>query len=218
LVGSPYKGPADYIVNSDNFSVATDAVVMGIEFNGKTSFIIHGNDNANILVGGTGNDNIHAYGGDDIIYGGDETCSGDCSGQQIGDRIFAGQGNDTIYGGNESCPKKGAICDDHSGTTHIGDFIVGGGQNDLIFGGDESCAAQGNSSYEGCSGAGTQIGDIIQGSNHNDTIIDGTSTCTGTGCTGPNAPIIGDSVDGGAGTDVCNSSGDSGDTEVNCEI
>jgi len=59
-----------------------------------------GDDNANILTGGLGNDNIIAHAGDDILFGGEG--NDPLFGSSGNDVIYGGNGNDALYGGSGS--------------------------------------------------------------------------------------------------------------------
>jgi hypothetical protein len=101
LDGSPFAGAANLNVAGDNYDGSGQAL------NDNCGLAIHGNNNANTLTGGAGNDQIFGYAGDDILNGGDESCSGDLcnSGGTLGDTLNGGDGGpdtDTIDGGTET--------------------------------------------------------------------------------------------------------------------
>ncbi len=110
-----------------------------------------GNDAANYLYGGAGNDTIKGAAGNDAIFGGNDLVdtSGASNNSDVlaggtgNDIIFGGQGNDTLYGGDDvtSFSNSGAdtlfggLGDDliygHDGN----DIIIGAGGSDTLYGG-----------------------------------------------------------------------------------
>ena len=82
-----------------------------------------------VIMGGDGNDTIHAVDGDDVVYGG-----------AGGDEIYDLYGDDTIYGGSG----RDGILDSEGN-----DFINAGSDNDYVW------AGAGNDTYLGGSGIDT---------------------------------------------------------------
>ncbi|HEX2649809.1 MAG TPA: DUF4347 domain-containing protein [Burkholderiales bacterium] len=147
----------------------------------------------NVYVNGdTGNDKIKTRGGDDVIFGGDETDL--TAGKANGDIIDAGAGNDTIFGGGGS------------------DSIKGGDGDDLIDGGNETVIIVRNAdgsinaaASTGLTTLGKAVGDTIDGGDGNDTIYAGEGFDTIRGGDGVDTIRGGagdDNITGGAGLDV----------------
>ena len=93
-----------------------------------------GNELANRIIGGAGNDVLHGLGGDDLIQGndGNDTIFGDdgndtLRGNAGDDTVWGGGGNDTLAGGDGADVLKGGAGND---------VIEGGAGNDKMWGGD----------------------------------------------------------------------------------
>jgi|GEM_PF-2960452 len=199
LQGSPYTGPRDIDVASDNYDGTGQALgtCIGLE--------IHGNDAiVSLIDGGVGDDIIYGYGGRDDIVGG--------AGDDIiyahagGGFIQATSGNDTIYGGDDL------------------DQINGGAGNDLIYGGAGNDALRGDSTVSGGSGNDTIFGedgnDYIYGDaaggngTGNDVLDGGNGDDNLFGDSGTSGFILGsgdDTITGGPGTDTVAGPGNSQD-------
>jgi serralysin len=125
---------------------------------------IHGNQVANHLVGGGGNDLIYGYDANDTLEGG--------AGYN---QIFGGNGDDLINGGDDNETLSGDDGADHIyGNAGI-DLISGGAGNDYIDGGadnDSITGGDGNDTLLGSAGDDTLDGsagdDTIQGGDGND--------------------------------------------------
>lgn len=94
----------------------------------------NGNDLANRIIGGIGNDVLHGLGGDDLIQGGsgDDIIFGDVGNDSLhgdagADTLWGGAGNDTLMGGDGADVLNGGAGDD---------LILGGAGNDKMWGGD----------------------------------------------------------------------------------
>jgi Ca2+-binding RTX toxin-like protein len=81
-----------------------------------------------VIMGGDGNDTIHAADSDDVVYGGAGS-----------DEIFDLYGNDTIYGGSD---RDGIL--DSSGN----DAIYGGSGDDVVWAGEGDDAYHGGSGFD----------------------------------------------------------------------
>lgn len=220
LNGSPFTGSANINVDGDDYDGSEQ------ELGKCKGLAIHGNNNANTLSGGSGNDAIFGYAGNDTLNGndGDDTLNGgneSCDGPQcnaigtLGDILNGNNGNDLLNGGNETCT--GAQCNTIG--DRLGDILNGGDGDDTLNGGNETCdGAQ-------CNTAGGSIGDTLNGENGNDTLNGGNESCTGAQCNTSASSNIGDTIDGGADTDSANGgtesaeggSGTTGDTCSNNE-
>jgi Ca2+-binding RTX toxin-like protein len=146
--------------------------------NTKTTYGTEGDD----YISGSAyiRDFIYGYGGDDVLWGGDELGPGD--------RIFGGEDNDTIYGG---------FGDDELHGDEGDDIIEGGESNDLIFGGDGNDELFGGAGHDKLYGLGGH--DKLRGGEGNDVLHAGSLTSGGDGV------LFGDSGDdvlnGGEGVD-----------------
>ena len=78
-------------------SFALSANVEELYYTGATAFGGTGNELANLIVGGAGNDVLSGAGGNDILIGGDGNDS--LSGGEGADLLQGGAGNDTLAGG-----------------------------------------------------------------------------------------------------------------------
>ncbi|UOR14977.1 M10 family metallopeptidase C-terminal domain-containing protein [Qipengyuania aquimaris] len=135
---------------------------------------IVGNDAANDLRSGEGNDILSGGGGDDYMHGG----AGD-------DTLDGGAGRDKLYGGNGEDNLSGGNSSDRLAGGPQADVLSGGGASDRLFGGGGSDLLQG--------GAGN---DLLYGGHSNDTIIGGDGDDTAYGGFGL------DDLDGGIGNDI----------------
>ena len=94
----------------------------------------NGNDLANRIIGGAGNDVLHGMGGDDLIQGnaGDDTIFGDAGNDALrgdggADTIWGGIGNDILAGGEGADTLNGGAGND---------VLEGGAGNDKMWGGE----------------------------------------------------------------------------------
>ncbi|WP_299614391.1 tandem-95 repeat protein [uncultured Tateyamaria sp.] len=197
-------------------------------------------DDADTIVGGTGNDVIDGGIDDDEISGDEGTDR--IVGGEGNDLIEGGTGDDTIFAGND--PDLGLdqlnIEDDGSNPIFPADprpdngldTVFGGAGNDLIFGADDDddlFGEEGNDTIDGeidddfidggigdDSLLGGQGNDTIEGGEGNDFIDGGGQADTLNGGEG-NDTIFGDNgadvIDGGAGNDVID--GGTGDDTLN---
>jgi len=166
----------------------------------ETEFEVFGNDDANTIMGVSGNNMIKGLKGADELWGRDEadTIYGGSgkdliNGMYGDDTIKGGSGYDTIYGSMEG---GGEYYYDH-------DTIYGGKGNDKIYG------QSGNDTIHGGSGDDKLYGgnhtDIINGGKDDDTIYGESGSDTLNGGSGR------DTIYGGDGNDVING-GKRGDT------
>lgn len=114
---------------------------------------IHGNSNANTIIGGLKNDSIYGGKGNDSIYGG-----------YGADKLFGETGNDTLNGGYGNDTLSGGIGNDSLLGNYGNDSLSGGSGNDTLNGG------RGNDTLTG--GAGSDIFIYKAG---NDTVTDYTA-------------------------------------------
>ncbi len=151
--------------------------------------IIIGDENANTLIGTTGNDLIIGLGGADIIDG---RQGNDCIvGSSGEDTLTGGLGNDVIYGGNDNDKIDG-------GNGH--DLIYGGEGDDTIGGGNDNDTIYGDAGKDTIStGNSTGSGrNYAYGGDGDDTLIGGTGRDTLVG------EADADKANGGAGAlDQC---------------
>ena len=148
-------GRADLLVRTadpggvEHFSVYLSQIPGGVQT---------GDDGANGLMGGTGNDTIDAMGGNDVIM----ASAGD-------DAVRAFDGNDSVYGGPGNDSLNGNQGDDivHGGSGN--DFALGGQGADLVYGdaGDDDVNGnRGNDTVDG--GLGN---DSVRGGQGNDVLF-----------------------------------------------
>ena len=139
---------------------------------GSGNDTITGNDVANYLDGGAGNDTIYGGAGDDVLVGGDDTDSSpghvahndDYLAGGIGDdQLYGGLGNDRLFGGTDNDFLSGGDGDDAlSGEGGI-DTLDGGNGNDWLDGGGTLDTPGGPGLF----------GDILTGGDGDDTFVYG---------------------------------------------
>lgn len=183
-----------------NFSIAYGAVIENA-IGGNGNDTIDGNDAANTILGGSGNDVILGGGGSDTIDGGDD--DDEIYGGSEGDLLFGGNGadtlvgemgNDTIYGGNDADLILGGNGNDSLFGEQGNDVLRGGRGDDFLDGGNR------NDRLYGAEGDDTLLGgngdDLLRGGAQNDLMLGGDG----------NDVLIGgagfDTLDGGAGDDI----------------
>ena len=169
----------DTIVWNEGGTIFTPCIIscfdIPVDFRGDAgNDSINGSDLADVrLQGGSGNDNISADGGNDVVIVGDDDGGAAVDGD---DTISGGSGNDTIDGEGGNDPSlSGSAGDDRISGGLGNDVITGGDGNDLDLSGDA-----GNDTIQGNDGE-----DFIDGGTENDTITGGPEN---------------DSVNGGDGT------------------
>lgn len=96
--------------------------------------LIDGNIEANLLLGGGGDDTINGYGGDDSLFG--ESGNDRVIGNEGTDYIAGGEGNDDLSGDGGADAVYGEGGDDilWGGQTFHTDILVGGEGNDILHG------------------------------------------------------------------------------------
>ncbi len=152
-----FGGSGNDLIVGGSYNSATNTVVNGgggtnTIWAGTGSDTVFGDDNQDMLGGGTGGDLLGGGSGDDTIYGGtgDDTIS---SGSD-NDQVFSGGGSDNLDGGDGD------------------DTLFGGGGDDTVVGGagvDEIWAGAGNDDLSGGVGADTFVFGRTSG---NDTVTD----------------------------------------------
>lgn len=166
-----------------NVTLATFANVEHLIYIGDAPLILLGDDGANALNGGGGNDYLYAYGGDDVTTGGagvDVFVLGDGN-----DTASGGDGQDYFYGENGN--------DTLSGDSGVDVFIAGAG-TDVMYGGE------GGDFFYGEDGA-----DLGIGGGGNDIFVMAGGADIAYGDEGQDYFYMGDGDDvmhGGAGVDV----------------
>ena len=188
FVGSAYGGIFNIFVNGNDWADADNC-----------SDIIYGNDFANNINGGGGNDVIYGYGGDDIIDAGagDDTVYGG----QGADTIDGGDGNDALVGGDRVCdPVLDPACLAFPGNDGADTINGAGGNDDIVGGNDVTCVG------DGCyADGGGDEGDVLNGGIGNDTIHGGNqATCQGDACQADGGYSMGgyDEIYGGDNNDA----------------
>ncbi|AZL68230.1 peroxidase family protein [Pseudomonas oryziphila] len=159
-------------------SYALTANVENLTYTGVGNFIGLGNDLANVISGGAGNDTLTGAGGDDTLNGnaGNDTLNGDAG----NDQLFGGLGNDTLNGGGNNDTLDGGAGDDALNGGNGDDTLLGGVGNDNLDGGvgvDRLEGGDGNDTVLGGGGNDTLLGgagdDFIDGGAGNDTVTGG---------------------------------------------
>ncbi len=154
-----------------------------------------------VIIGGSGDDDLDGTGSDDTISGGDGNDNIDGKGGD--DEIDGGSGNDTINGGDGNDTINGGsgndIIDGGAGNDNINggtgnDVIDGGAGNDNINGGDGNDVIDGGPGNDNINGNAGD--DIIIGGSENDNINGGAGDDFIVGGAGN------DFIDGGDGIDT----------------
>lgn len=153
---------------------------------------VDGDDSANTLTGGLGQDSISGNGGNDICYGG----RGSSDSSDSADTVNGGLGNDTIYGnaGDDVLRGGRANADSLDGA----DVIYGGYGRDLMYGNSGNDSLYGG----GANADPSDLSDTIYGGTGSDYIIanGGNDIIYGGGASAdPND--TGDTIYGGVGDD-----------------
>jgi Ca2+-binding RTX toxin-like protein len=160
----------------------------------SASETLRGTNGNDCIIGGGGEDNIDGRGGDDFIVGGDDN-----------DKIRGGQGNDTIFGGGGDDDLRGGNGNDRILGGAGNDTLRGERNDDTLFGGDGDDTLRsggGDDNLDG--GAGD---DRVYGGADADLLTGGTGNDNLYGRSGDDHLVGGEANNGGAGVDVCSSSG-----------
>lgn len=119
IVGGNTKKNTTIITDKNSAVIKLDSKIKIADAAERSRAIkITGNDLANKITGGSGNDSIYGDDEDDTLYGGDghdKIYGGDDD-----DILYGGAGNDWLYGGDDN------------------DTLYGGNGNDTLTGGDEN--------------------------------------------------------------------------------
>ena len=169
-----------------------DDVVLGTPGNDD----IRGRAGNDTICGGGGDDFLHGNSGNDWIDGGDGV-----------DNIRGGQGDDVLFSGSGA-------------TVGTSSRVFGGNGIDIITGGPDADDLRGGRDNDVITGLGGA--DTIIGNDGNDDLSGGEGDDTITGGQG-NDELFGedgnDSLNGGSGgRDFCDSGGQGGDSDTNCEV
>lgn len=158
-------------------------------------------NNADVILGAGGKDNINGKAGNDHIsgMGGDDKLKGGAG----NDTIFGGDGKDTIDGGSDNDLLYGDAGNDKL-TGGAGDDIIYGGEGDDVINGDTKGSGSGGGNGSG-SGEIATFNDYLDGGNGNDEINGGAgddSMFGGAGNDDMDGGIGNDVMDGGIGNDL----------------
>ncbi len=136
---------------------------------GSGNDTVYGNDAANRIEGGAGNDVLHGSDGNDELVGqaGDDVLNGDAGGDTIWgsdgrDTVKGGSGNDTLYGNTGGDKLFGDGGRDALYGSSGCDLLKGGAQDDTLYGGDQHDNLQGQNGN-----------DILRGETGNDLLLGG---------------------------------------------
>jgi Ca2+-binding RTX toxin-like protein len=200
----------DVVYTSSNFTLAASQEIESLRATVSTGLILTGNEFANELIGGAGNDTLFGGAGNDRLHGGAgaDSMSGGADNDLYtvdnpGDQVIeaVGEGNDLVYSTVNFTLAAGQEIESlranaSTGLTLTGNELanelIGGAGNDKLDGGvGGSDTLYGRGGDDIITTAGSSA--FIRGENGNDTIqLNGSSSSTG-------------SVDGGAGTDIVRS-------------
>jgi Ca2+-binding RTX toxin-like protein len=188
-------------VNNIEFvSVMGNATVTG----GAGNNYAVGDDNAQFMSLGVGDDTLYGGGGDDTIGSADGNDV--LKGEAGADKVIGGAGNDTLFGGTEADVAYGNLDADLLYGNQANDTLYGGQNGDTVFGGQDADVAYGNLGDDVL--YGNFGGDTLYGGQGNDALYGGQSN-TGTdllvggeGNDTLNGGEGADSLTGGGGTDL----------------
>lgn len=151
--------------------------------NRDTDDSLIGDDKANVIYGGAGNDLIEGKAGNDRLYGGvgNDTIKGGVGDDYIegnagNDKLYGGSGNDRLLGGVGNDLLDGADGNDYLNGGDGDDTIYAGAGNDTLIGGngdDKLYGGNGNDTLYGDDG-----NDLLHGGNGHDTLYGGSGNDT----------------------------------------
>jgi serralysin len=211
LTGGTITGLSDISFNTpiydlSGFSVAATTWVQWVHDNNNDAAkaMLFGGDDS--ILGGNLDDNLDAFGGNDIVWGrdgADTIIGGDGNDHLYGQSPSGGtDGADTISGGNGSDYIQGNAGNDTLDGGLGSDRINGGKDNDLISGGagaDRVNGNAGNDTIDGGTGndwlRGGKDDDLIHGGNDNDSIQGDLGNDTLAGDSGVDTLTGGDGAD-----------------------
>ena len=100
--------------------------------------VVFDGGNADLVVGGRGNNSLNGDSGDDVVYGGSMPTGAPPS-------VATAEDNDVVHGNNGNDKVYGNSGDDQVYGDAGNDFVSGGRGNDVVSGGDGNDVVQGNS-------------------------------------------------------------------------
>ncbi|NEO36602.1 MAG: matrixin family metalloprotease [Moorea sp. SIOASIH] len=128
-------GPAYW--NGKEWESRTLAIAYGVTIEngigGSGNDTIYGNNVANVLQGGSGNDSLSGGSGNDFLSGGSGNDS--LSGGTGSDRLYGGTGNDNLYGSSGNDILSGSSGNDTLSGSSGNDYLDGGTGSDRMYGG-----------------------------------------------------------------------------------
>ena len=165
LSGSSYSGEADITIAGNHYDGS------GQDLGEHCGLEIHGNDNANVLVGSSAHDRIFGYGNQsgEVNY---QSCGLAINGAVdvlIGDPGCSGTGNDMLDGGAGD----DYIIGDTVGGGSGDDDLWGGAGKDILFGDGIMGEGIGNDHLNGGAGSDFLFGDSQNGRSSGDDVLDG---------------------------------------------
>ena len=169
---NPGEG-TDTIYTSINYTIGTGSPIEVLRANaGTTGLVLTGNDLANTIVGGIGNDTLNGGAGNDVLNGG--------AGADV---MAGGAGNDIYYVDNAGdVANEAALAGTDTVRTTLLSETLGANLENLAFVGSGNFAGTGNTLNNAITGgAGT---DTLNGGAGNDTLNGGAGNDTLTGGTG----------------------------------
>ena len=185
--------------------------------------VLSGDDSANEISGGLGDDVLRGEAGDDVLSGdaGDDTLSG-----EAGDDILSGgAGDDTLSGGTGADTLSGGTGIDGLSGGDGADILIGGADDDTLAGGNDIDLLQGDAGRDalyGDAGADTLEGgaddDTLTGGEGDDILTGGSGNDIVQGDDGDDQLIAGDGADqyeGGTGVDTLDYSTQTSANSVN---
>ncbi|MBD2100983.1 calcium-binding protein [Leptolyngbya sp. FACHB-261] len=210
--------PADVLFRIDSPEVVLWDFKTGAGGGSTSSKALVGDDNDNVLNGGSGKDEIFGRGGNDLLNGnggndklfgeaGNDTLNGGdgndiLDGGDGDDRLSGDAGNDTLSGGAGNDVLEGGNDDDRLNGNEGSDRLAGGDGKDALYGGmgnDTLTGDEGNDELFGEAGDDSLVGgndnDLLVGGDGADALLGGDGTDDLVGEAGN------DLLDGGAGND-----------------
>lgn len=210
--------PAGSTLQLDNIEFASIIGSATVNGGAGDNYAI-GDDAAQFISLGAGNDTLFGGDGDDTI--GSDTGDDSLGGDGGNDRVFGGVGNDTAFGGVGMDAVYGNQHEDVLYGNQDNDTIFGGQDNDTVFGGQHDDVIYGNMGQDSLSGQlgadtifGGQSDDLVYGGDGNDFLFGNRQNDTLSGGRGDDTVSGGEDADvlyGGAGNDVLQG-GDGADT------
>jgi len=215
----PSDGP-NLILSGDDLANDIDGGPGDDQINGYAGDdVIGGGDGDDVLHGGSGDDDVAGEGGDDTLHGedGEDTLAGDAG----NDLIFGHNNADTLTGGAGDDELHGGLGDDTLSGGDGEDALHGGEGNDRLVGGEGKDTLFGGWGDDWVSGlepdASGAASDFLNGGGGDDTIIAGQGDIVTAG-DGEDTIVLGDWIVGGEAAKLMDFDSDEDQLLMVCDL